>query len=231
MRASSGVSGFDSLVGGGLITDRLYVLSGPPGSGKTTFSAQFAAQGLADGESCMYVTMHETESELVRDMSSFDFDFERVAGSDGFRFINLIEKTGTSLTDPGSGHAGVGALTDKIAAYANSRKIDRLIVDSTMLLEHFFADGEDEMTAFLTALKNGEATTLLVSEMTDPSAYANEHFLAHGVVLFHNFLDATGMTRGIQVVKLRGAEIDTDIRPLAFSDAGLSVDPDGEVEI
>lgn len=231
MRVSSGVSGFDSLVGGGLITDRLYVLSGPPGSGKTTFSAQFAAEGLADGESCMYVTMHETESELVRDMSSFDFGFERAAGSDGFRFINLIEKTGTSLTDPGSAHAGVGALTDKIVAYANSRKVDRLIVDSTMLLEHFFADGEDEVTGFLTALKEGEATTLLVSEMTDPSAYANEHFLAHGVIFFHNFLDATGMTRGIQVVKMRGTDIDCDIRSLRFTDEGLVIDPTKRVNL
>jgi KaiC/GvpD/RAD55 family RecA-like ATPase len=231
MRLSSGVDGFDRLVDGGLLSERLYVLSGPPGSGKTTFSAQFAAEGLADGQSCMYITMHETESELRRDMSSFDFGFERAADSDGFRFVNLVSKSGNALTDPSSERMGVSALTDKILAYANSRKVDRLIVDSTMLLDHFFADGRNEITQLLTALKGGDATTLLISEMTDPSAYADEHFLAHGVIFFHNFLDAAGMTRGLQVVKMRGTALDTDIRPLSFTDAGLVVDPDGAVEV
>lgn len=230
-RASSGVPGFDRLVGGGLLADRLYVLSGPPGSGKTTFSAQFATEGITNGESCMYLTMHESEEELCRDMAQFDFGFERVAQSDGFRFINLVDKTGNALTDPNASRTGVSALTDKIVAYANSKKVDRLVVDSTMLLDHFFADGEAEVTQFLTALKAGDATTLLISEMTDPSAYADEHFLAHGVIFFHNFLDSTGMTRGVQVVKMRGTGVDTEIRPLSFSGAGLRVDPEGEIDV
>jgi KaiC/GvpD/RAD55 family RecA-like ATPase len=230
-RTPSGVPGFDALVDGGLLPNRLYVLSGPPGSGKTTFSAQFAAEGIANGESCMYLTMHETEAELRRDMAQFDFDFDRVADSDGFRFVNLVDKTGNSLTDPGSNRTGVSALTDKIVAYADSQKVDRLVVDSTMLLDHFFADGETEMTQFLTALKSGSATTLLISEMTDPSAYADEHFLAHGVIFFHNFLDSAGMTRGVQVVKMRGTDVDTEIRPLSFSAEGLGVDPEGEIDV
>ncbi|MFB6156641.1 MAG: RAD55 family ATPase [Haloferacaceae archaeon] len=231
MTVASGVPGFDELVGGGLLENRLYVLSGPPGSGKTTFSAQFATEGVSQGQSCMYITMHETEDELRQDMSQFGFGFDRAAGSDGFRFVNLVDKTGNSLTGASSERAGVSALTNKIVAYANSKKVDRLIIDSTMLLDHFFADAEGEVTQFLTALKQGDATTLLISEMVDPSAYSDEHFLAHGVVFFHNFLDSTGMTRGVQVVKMRGTNVDTEIRPLSFSERGLRVDPEGDVEV
>jgi KaiC/GvpD/RAD55 family RecA-like ATPase len=60
--------------------------------------------------------------------------------------------------------------------------------------------------------------------MTDPTAYADEHYLAHGVVFFHNYLEEDRMRRGVQVLKMRGTAIDADIRPIEFTDAGLSVD-------
>jgi KaiC/GvpD/RAD55 family RecA-like ATPase len=234
MRIPSGVSGFDQLIQGGFLPQRLYVLSGPPGSGKTTFTAQFIAEGLRNGENCMYITMHETQDELVNDMSSYDFGFETLTSSEQFRFINLVSQKGKHLLNQfsqGNNPSGVQSLTDKIVAFVNSRKVDRLVIDSTMLLQLFFADGDEEMTRFLTALKQGDATTLLVSEMTDPSSYSDEHYLAHGVVFFHNYLEATGMTRGIQVVKMRGTNIDCDIRSLEFTDEGLVVDPTRPVDL
>jgi len=99
-----------------------------------------------------------------------------------------------------------------------------------MLLQHFMNDVEDEITGFLSALKQTDATTLLISEMTDPSSYSDEHYLAHGVVFFHNFLENGSMTRGVQVIKMRGTAIDCDIREISFSDAGLQVHADRKVE-
>jgi KaiC/GvpD/RAD55 family RecA-like ATPase len=66
--------------------------------------------------------------------------------------------------------------------------------------------------------------------MTDPTSYSDEHYLAHGVIFFHNFLDSDGMTRGVQVIKMRGTNIDSDIREIEFSDAGVRVFPDRTVE-
>ncbi|MFC6974878.1 RAD55 family ATPase [Halomicroarcula sp. GCM10025709] len=227
MRVSSGVPGFDELVEGGLLTDRLYVVSGPPGSGKTTFCSQFITQGAKEGESCLYVTMHETKTELMQDMSGYEFGFDRAVQSDAVQFLNLVTENGKrTITQFGS----EGGLTNRLVAYIRQNDIQRVVIDSTMLLQHFMNDVSDEITGFLSALKQTEATTLLISEMTDPSSYSDEHYLAHGVIFFHNFLEGGSMTRGIQVIKMRGTAIDCDIRKIQFSDRGLQVVPDEKVE-
>jgi len=227
MRVSSGVPGFDDLVEGGLLSDRLYVVSGPPGSGKTTFCSQFTTQGAKEGEDCLYVTMHETKEELARDMSGFEFGFDRALNSEAVRFLNLVTESGKrTITQFGTD----GGLTNRLVAFIESNDVDRAVIDSTMLLQHFFSDISEEITGFLSALKQTDATILLISEMTDPTSYSDEHYLAHGVIFFHNFLDSGGMTRGIQVIKMRGTAIDTEIHEIAFSDQGLRVHADRKVE-
>ena len=227
MRVSSGVSGFDELVGGGLLRDRLYVVSGPPGSGKTTFCSQFMTQGAKEGENCLYVTMHETKEELIQDMSGYDFGFDQVMASGKVQFLNLVTDSGKrTITQFGTD----GGLTNRLLAFIEQQNVDRAVIDSTMLLQHFFDNLSDEITGFLSALKQTDTTIVLISEMTDPSSYADEHYLAHGVVFFHNYLESDGMTRGVQVIKMRGTAIDCDIRGLEFTDHGLRVLADRQVE-
>jgi KaiC/GvpD/RAD55 family RecA-like ATPase len=227
MRVSSGVPGFDELVEGGLLKDRLYVVSGPPGSGKTTFSSQFITQGAREGENCLYITMHETKEELMQDMSGYDFGFDQVMASGKVQFLNLVTESGKrTITQFGTD----GGLTNRLVAFLEQQDIDRAVIDSTMLLQHFFDNLSDEITGFLSALKQTETTIVLISEMTDPSSYADEHYLAHGVIFFHNYLEKGGMTRGVQVIKMRGTAIDCDIREIEFSDRGLRVRADRKVE-
>ena len=227
MRIESGVPGFDELVQGGLLENRLYVISGPPGSGKTTFSAQFITQGAKRGDDCLYVTMHETKSELMQDMSGYDFGFDRAMQSDAIQFLNLVTENGKrTITQFGTD----GGLTNRLVAFIDQNNVERVVIDSTMLLQHFLTDVSEEITGFLSALKQTDATVLLISEMTDPTSYSDEHYLAHGVVFFHNFLDGGSMTRGLQVIKMRGTAIDCDIRRISFSDTGLRVHPGEKVE-
>jgi KaiC/GvpD/RAD55 family RecA-like ATPase len=226
MRISTGVAGLDRLLDGGLPARRLYTLSGPPGSGKTTLAAQYVTQGIRSGDSVLYVTMHETRNELVEDMANYEFGFDRAAGTDRFEFLNLtMERARRSL----SGYGRESGLSARLAAMIRQEGYDRVVVDSTMLLDHFTDDPDTEVTEFATNLKQTDATVLLISEMTDPTAYSEEHYLAHGVIFLHNFLEEGGMTRGVQVVKMRGTNIDCDIRDVAFTGSGLNVDPNRKV--
>jgi KaiC/GvpD/RAD55 family RecA-like ATPase len=233
MRISTGVDGFDALVDGGLLRDRLYVLSGPPGSGKTTFSSHFVTEGARSGEKCLFLSMHETESELVHDMSGYEFGFDRAAKSGNLEFRNVFDSNAKRLLKGPGGNdfsSGVKNMTNRLVGFINSREIDRLVIDSTMILEHFYPDNEEAFVQFLTSLKRVDATTVLISEMTDPSSYADEHYLAHGVVFLHNYLESGGMQRGIQIVKMRGTDIDGDIHPVQFDEDGLTVHPERKHE-
>lgn len=227
MRVPTGCRGMDRLLNGGLPSNRLYVISGPPGSGKTTFASQFIAEGVRDDDTSLYITMHESRDELIQDMSSFDFGFEQAITAKNARFLNLTaEKARMSLTKYGT----EGGLTSRLAAMIEEVEVDRAVIDSTMLLTHFVENPESALTEFATRLKQTDATILLVSEMTDPSAYSDEHFLAHGVIFFHNFMEAGGMRRAVQIIKMRGTSIDCDMHPVSFSSGGLAVHPDQNVD-
>lgn len=233
MRVSTGVDGIDRLIDGGLPAGRLYVISGPPGSGKTTLTSQFLTEGARQQDNCLFISMHEKRSELVEDMSTFEFPFEKVVDSEYVNFIDATDRDINALLSKfggGSHQSGVESLGNYIVGFIDSNDIDRVVIDSTMILEYLLGDESgSDLTRFLTSLKRIDATILLISEMTDPTAYSNEHYLAHGVIFMHNYLQESGMTRGVQVLKMRGTSIDTDIHPVEFTSRGLSVDPNRTV--
>src|SRR4051812_13942227 len=63
-RMATGIDGLNDILGGGLPTDRIYLVEGDPGAGKTTMALQFLMEGVSRGEACLYVTLSETKEEL-----------------------------------------------------------------------------------------------------------------------------------------------------------------------
>lgn len=64
-RCSSGCSGLDDVLGGGLPVGHFYLTEGEPGTGKTTLALQFVAEGTKRGEKVLYVTLSESRDELL----------------------------------------------------------------------------------------------------------------------------------------------------------------------
>jgi len=73
-RRSTGIVGFDELVGGGLPNHSAIVLKGPSGCGKSLFCKQFIWEGLKNGETGLYVALDHPPNEIRESMTSFGWD-------------------------------------------------------------------------------------------------------------------------------------------------------------
>ena len=67
--ANSGILELDTILKGGFPRDRMCLLQGPPGSGKTTLALQFLLAGAKRGEKGAYITFSETGAELEQSAS------------------------------------------------------------------------------------------------------------------------------------------------------------------
>ena len=90
-RVSTGVSGLDAILDGGLPANRLYLVAGQPGSGKTTMALQFLRDAVAKGERCLYITLSETSEELNAVARSHGWTLE---GIDLFELASVEEVLG-----------------------------------------------------------------------------------------------------------------------------------------
>jgi circadian clock protein KaiC len=87
-RSKTGVPGLDDILNAGLIRNRLYLLSGAPGAGKTTLALQYLLEGVSRGEKCLYITLSETKEELLAGAESHGWSL------DGIEIVELIADEG-----------------------------------------------------------------------------------------------------------------------------------------
>src|SRR5687768_9560844 len=76
--ASTGIEGLDQILNGGLTFNRLYLIEGDPGAGKTTLAMQFLLEGIKQGETVLYISLSETEAELRAVADSHGFSVEHL---------------------------------------------------------------------------------------------------------------------------------------------------------
>ena len=65
IRSATGIPGLDDVLAGGFVPDRMYLLEGDPGAGKTTLATEFLIEGTRKGEQGLYITLSETKEELM----------------------------------------------------------------------------------------------------------------------------------------------------------------------
>src|ERR1700722_8077364 len=82
--SKTGIAGLDDVLNGGLIPNRLYLVDGNPGAGKTTLALRFLLEGVAHGEKCLYITLSETKEELMAGAASHGWSL------DGIEIIDLM---------------------------------------------------------------------------------------------------------------------------------------------
>src|SRR5687767_9775175 len=76
--SATGTPGLDQILGGGLTPNRLYLVEGDPGAGKTTLALKYLIEGAKRGESGLYVTLSETKEEIRSVADSHGWSLEGI---------------------------------------------------------------------------------------------------------------------------------------------------------
>ncbi len=244
MRIKSGIEGFDALVEGGFLQGRQYLLSGSPGSGKTTFGVQFLTAGALEGEAGGYIALSESIGTIVDDMSRYNPQIGDLIKNKKLFFIDLgpsinygeYDEVSNLITPDYNQQSGDSPANKPPTPFTVFKEVEnqvkqfgikRLVIDSISSIRFTSqnpASEERSIGRFIRNLKNLGCTTILLSELTKPDAYTIEQFASHGVIFLHNFMNKDGtMVRALQIIKMRGTKHDCDMRGIEFTDKGLKV--------
>ena len=226
--AGTGIPGLDHIVRGGLPRNRMYLVQGDPGAGKTTMGLQFLLEGKRKGESGIYISFSETRDEIVE-----------VADSHGWSLdgIHLVETTAAeqqltmqdenTLFEPSE--VELREMIERLLAEIERTHASRVVLDSLSEM-HLLAQSGLRYRRHVLGLKQffagRQCTVLMLDDRTTSDNDRQLQSLAHGVISLENRpLDYGGDQRMLRVVKLRGVSARSGYHEFAIVKGGLHVFP------
>ncbi|HTN83748.1 MAG TPA: ATPase domain-containing protein, partial [Sorangium sp.] len=230
-RIATGIQELDNILGGGLPRDRLYLVQGDPGTGKTTLALSFMLEGARLGESGAYITLSETEEELRASAASHGWSLDgfcihaaRSAEPDG---ANDGRDDRYTLFHPAEVELA-GFTRDILDALERTNPV-RVVLDSLSELRLLAADPlrYRRQLVLLKRFFAGRPTTVLLLDESaiDAADFAIES-LVHGVLRLDRFWAELSDARyRLRVVKMRGVCFRGGYHDFTIDTGGLAIYP------
>lgn len=190
MRVATGIAGLDEILKGGLPGGKSYLVSGEPGTGKTTFAAQYIMEGLRQGENGIYISVDEKPAHVVEDAESLGWDLHtpidegKLILLDVSPYFNWVRTGRANVVD-------ANEVIQDLAKQVRRINAKRLVFDSLVPLV-LHRDRMHDMQEFIRDLifgidDNLGVTTLMTSHAW-PGTMGNtqigiEEFIASGVII------------------------------------------------
>lgn len=227
-RASTGISGLDEILGGGLPRNCLYLVEGDPGSGKTTFGMQFLLEGVRNGERTLYITLSETKTELDSVAMSHGWDLSDISVLE----LSALEKHLTSQSQSTLFHpmeVELNQTTKVLLDEVEKVNPERIVFDSLSemrLMAQSSLRYRRQMLALKQFFTNRNCTVIMLDDRTADAADLQVQSIAHGVLFLHQNVPEYGAERRkLTIVKIRGVKYNGGSHDYAIETGGLIVYP------
>lgn len=221
-RLGTGIAGLDAMMGGGVPEGDVVMLTGPAGSGKTTFATHFVAEGLRTNESCVVAVFEEfPEAYLARaKTSSIDFRAMIDAGRLAVIYLRPLDLS-------------VDEMLSEILTAVRKLGATRVVIDSLSgfeiaLAPTFRLDFRESLYRLVGALTGTGVTVLMTAEVID--AFPDGTFTTERVsfvtddILVQRYVEIDGnLQKVLAVVKMRGSQHATDFRAYALTADGAVI--------
>ena len=204
--AASGIKGLDYILRGGFPRNRIYLIQGDPGVGKTTLGLQFLLEGIRGGEKCLYITLSETAEELRGVAESHGWSLEGLEIYEQLVGEESLEEEETTVFYPAE--VELGETVRGMLLEVDRIRPQRVVLDSLSEIRLLAQSGlryRKQILALKQFFAKRNVTVLFLDDRTSEFADVQLQSVPHGVIELERYTPVYGAARRrLQLVKIRG---------------------------
>lgn len=219
-RVSSGIERLDGMLGGGYFRGSSTLVSGAPGTAKSTLAAAFIEAACRRGERSLYVCCDESPNEMVRNLESVDIHLQPYLEA-GLLCMHSIR---SDLRSPEEHLVN-------IKGYVENHQPSCLVIDpiSAMLKAGGKSEALNVAQRLLHLSKTRSITFLCTSllEGNDPTVEATQlqiSTIADTWIHLSYVAQGGERNRALTIVKSRGTAHSNQVRELVLTSQGLTLE-------
>lgn len=228
VKIGTGVAGFDDVLGGGLPGERLYLLEGDPGTGKTTLALQFLLEGHRTGERVVFVTLSESRVELMASAASHGWSLDGIQVREYVVSAERLAPEGMVTMFPPS-EVELLETIRRLLGDIEAINPDRVVIDSLSEIRLLAQDSfryRRQLLELKQFFLNRKCVVLLLDDRTAGDRDRHVQSIVHGVVHLEQIAPEYGAERRrLRLSKIRGTTYRGGWHDYVIRRGGLEVFP------